>query len=371
MSSWAAEIRRREAARRRQEREAHRRHKDLERRVKEQARLSELEQARLEVELHEDALEELSSIHKESGTRIDWVKHSVALPPPEPLKAGRHEFAARLAHCVAPPSTSLDRDLAAIEAARLLDEQVHKTDWDNHAHDLVEWTRMCSLAKRVLAGQAQAYQEAVTEFAAFPEVPLLGEPIRVMHHGAKLVECTLAIKGREVVPAEAKALTASGKLSSKAMPKARAQEIYQGYACGCVLRVAREMFGLLPVNEVLLTATVNGTDDRTGNQARLPVLSVAIKRAAVEKLNFERLDPFEAVQSFAPRGDAKAARRSGEFIPIVPLTAQDLAPTQPERLNLSKLLTSVRQSRAEITAKLKPVVPTSAEDAPEEQPPTI
>ena len=77
MSSWAAEIRRREAERRREEREARQRQQEVARGIKERVRLLDLGDARLEVEVYESAVEELLSVHKEQGTRIDWVKCAV------------------------------------------------------------------------------------------------------------------------------------------------------------------------------------------------------------------------------------------------------------------------------------------------------
>lgn len=38
------------------------------------------------------------------------------------------------------------------------------------------------------------------------------------------------------------------KLSVKAMPKGRFHEVYQDYACGCCLRIGREVLALLPVD---------------------------------------------------------------------------------------------------------------------------
>ena len=55
------------AAQRREEREAQRRLRELERQAKEQAKLSAIEQARLEVERFENQLEVLLSVHKERG----------------------------------------------------------------------------------------------------------------------------------------------------------------------------------------------------------------------------------------------------------------------------------------------------------------
>ena len=55
------------AAERRSVRDAQKRHREFERQYKEQAKLSAIEQARLEVETHENKLEVLLSVHKEQG----------------------------------------------------------------------------------------------------------------------------------------------------------------------------------------------------------------------------------------------------------------------------------------------------------------
>ena len=64
---WRGTLRAIEAAERRSQREEQRRHKELQRRAKEHAKLSVLEQARLEVETYENCLEVFLSIHKEQN----------------------------------------------------------------------------------------------------------------------------------------------------------------------------------------------------------------------------------------------------------------------------------------------------------------
>src|SRR6266480_4295746 len=87
MDSWSV-------SQRRLEREEKKRQKELERRLKEQEKLSALEQARLVVEAHENELEVLLSVHKERSTAVDWRALSSALPPPEPPRLARHELLA-------------------------------------------------------------------------------------------------------------------------------------------------------------------------------------------------------------------------------------------------------------------------------------
>jgi len=357
MSTWDVTTRKMAAAGKRQQREALKRQKELERRIKEQGKLTALEQARLEVDAHENALDVLLSIHKEQSAPFDWGSFASALPPHEPPKLARHEFAALLRRAVSRAVPSVEAGKPTVEQARLLDEREHQVSRTDYEKDVTQWDRMRSLARRVLAGDANAYSEALSELSALSEIANLGSSISVTIREPGLIECTLKVGGRYKVPPEIKSLTAAGKVSVKAMPKARAHEIYQDYVCGCVLRLAREVFALLPVETILATATVEVLDSRTGLLTERPVLSVAIPRATNDRLDFEHLDPSDSLENFQHRGDVMASRKSGEFVQIVPLTPADLAQARSEKIGFSALDARVRQFRAELGTKLKPVTP--------------
>jgi hypothetical protein len=344
MRNWSADLRRLEVAQRRGEREAKRRQKELQRGLKEQAKLSALEQARLEVEAHENELEVLLSIHKERSAAVDWSALASGLPPHEPARLARHELAALAKQ-------------TGVEEAREVDEREYQTARASYKTEFAQWDKMHSLARRVLAGEGRAYTEAVSESSALTEISNLGSSIHMTVHDAKVIECELKVNGCDVIPADAKSLTASGKLVVKAMPKARFHEVYQDYVCGCVLRLAREMFALLPVDTVILTATVDEIDSRTGHTAELPVLSVAAGRSQIEGLDFEHLDPSDAIQNFQHHGDVMTSRKSGEFVPIIPLSPADAAPPPPETMDFTSLVARVKQFRAELSAMLKPAIP--------------
>jgi len=87
--SWRGTIRAIQAAERRAQRDAQRRFKDLQRRNKEQAKLSALEQARLEVETYENRVDVLLSIHKEHGDQWNWEQILNTPPPVEPGRSNR------------------------------------------------------------------------------------------------------------------------------------------------------------------------------------------------------------------------------------------------------------------------------------------
>ena len=241
-----------------------------------------------------------------------------------------------------------------MEAARLLDGREYQAARTAYEKELAQYEKLRSLARQVLAGEASGYYEAVSEFSAFDEISNLGSSIDVRVYGPDLFKCVLKVNGRDILPTKSKTLTASGKVSTKALSRARFNEIYQDYVCGCVLRVAREVFALLPIQTVLVTATVDGIDPRTGNPIDMPVVSVAVTRDVLTHLDFERLDPSDALENFMYRGKVEASRNSGEFVPIEPLTPTDLAEKRMEKMELPTLVGQIQEFRREIGALLKP-----------------
>ena len=338
------------------QRNAQKRLRELERQAKEQAKLSALEQARLEVETYESGLEVLLSVHKEQVEFWDWIELVATLPPHAPCRFSRHELKAKL---------RTDSQTLAQASAR--DEQEFQERLQAHAKELGEWKKINAIARRILAGEPKAYTEALVHFSALAEISELGSSIHFTVHNAKLLECVLKVSGRQAIPNELITLTSAGRVSVKPMPKARFHEIYQDYVCGCVLRVAREVFALLPIDTVLLTASADMLDPQTGHTVEQPVLSVAMSRAAFGRLDFEHLDPSDAMENFPHRGDAKASRKTGAFERITPLTAADLALASPENMDFRELLATVRRVRDELRSEIEKFSPQPAAASPPPQ----
>ena len=241
---------------------------------------------------------------------------------------------------------------AEIDQARLQDEQLFQDEAKAYSDQKAKWEKLKDLSRRVLAGEHKAYTEALVEFNPFAEMSDLGSSIYFIVDGAKLIECVLKINGKQAIPAEVKTLTASGKVSIKPMPKGRFHEIYQDYLSGCVLRVAREVFALLPVDTVLVTASADSLDSRTGHKIEQSVLSVAMPREVVTRFNFDQLDSSDVMENFQHRGDFKASRKSESFNPIVPLTPADVAHNSIEEMSFQSLLASIRKMREELKSKI-------------------
>jgi len=317
MASWETALKMIEQAERRKEREALKARREIERQRKAQAKLTEQEQARLEVQTYENDLDVLLSIHKECRDPIDWMGLFCILPPAPPSKRSRHELQAVFKE----PAALGGSENAT--AGIVVDFAVYETAKKNYLDEHAQWHYWHTLAESILGKNVSAYSQAINDLAPFAEISQLGSSLRFVIHTASLVECTLTVNGLGIIPSQIKALTASGKLTTRKMPQGRFHEIYQDYVCGSALRTAREIFALLPVEHVLVTTMVDDTDPASGNRAEIPVLSVLFDRPTFSTLQFDQLDPSDSIALFEARGDATASRRSGVFTRIQPYTPDD------------------------------------------------
>ena len=350
-------LRKIEAAQKRQQREAKKKQRDLERLAKEMAKLSAQEKARLEVDTYENSIEVLLSIHKEQAAPTDWLSIMASLPPFPPARFSHNELRARRRALLCAETNGVP----SVEEAKRQDEMAFADAVRTYEGELAEWQKLTGLARRILGGDTTAYITAIQEMSPFAELAGIGSSLHFTVHSPRIVEVVLNTKGKQAIPAEVKTLTTSGKVSVKSMPRARFVEIYQDYVCGCVLRVARELFALLPIETLLITATAEALDGSTGQASERPFLSVSIPRTTLNSLNFDHLDPSDAIMGMIHRGELKASRKTGDFEFIAPLTIEDIpAHERPAHATVEDVLSAAKTLRADLAKRCDALNPAGA-----------
>jgi len=305
---WKGTMRSIAAAQRRAERESLRRKRELERQGKQLEKMQEIERAAYEVEVFENYIDIITSIHKDCGDKWDWEKLKSSKPPAEPRRLNKFESSARSALESYEPKF-IDKILRRTESKRAeLEKKIEKGSFGDEAEynealekytqEHANWELIISLAEKILDGDEHAYIDAVRQADPFSEISYLGSEINFRTEGKKLIEATINVNSEEVIPGEVKTQLKSGKLSVKAMPKTRFYELYQDYICGGVLRVARELFALLPIDIAMVTAVGELLNTKTGHMEDQPILSVIIPRDKLHELNFEMLDPSDSMGNF-------------------------------------------------------------------------
>ncbi len=322
------------------------RQKELERYLRDSAKYADAQRAKLEVDAHNATIESLLSVHHQSADTIDWKDLAFALPPHTPAFYSTNYLRKKL--LIFSALESGEKIETQLQEKAKQDENDYLDRCGVKEKDTEQWHELKKLAIRILATDMTAYSEALQAFEPFSELSELGSEIRFKAFDPKKVTCTLKINGLEIIPSEVKTLTSTGKLSVKAMPKSKFHDIYQDFACGCSLRMGREIFALLPVDYVLANIEITQTDPATGNLENFPILSVLLDRRTVESLNFSQLDPSDSMQNFVSRGDVRVSKKTGSFAPIVPLCFEDLALDSAYGENLNFLITKIGKTLSRI-----------------------
>lgn len=287
------------------------------------ARDANQKSARESVGAHQARVERLRSAHRECSATVDWGAMAATLPPPSVALMFEKTAAARRRAALEPLGVA--EGLPEVNAAGALDLRLLREAEKHHAAELEEQTRGAALARAILREEKAAFREVLSDqvFGGIAEDGALQVDFEV--HSPQLVEARIEVQPSNIVPSEIQSLTSTGKLSTKSMPRLQFVELYQDYVCSVVLRVAREVHALLPIQATLITAF--STD---GLPSRSPVLSTVIRRTDLARLSFDSLDPSDALDSLETRTNFKASRRTGAFQPVVAFVANEVRLTANE-----------------------------------------
>ena len=273
--------------------------------------------ANSEVEASERELAALTCAHKVRPQFYNWHAQHFSLPPHPPAFHAKHHLRESA------ETILLTRKYDGLEerlgSAWTKDEQAYYESYSSYEERYERWARLKIVAQQLHSGDSTALLDAHSELEAqgFNTAEAAGMVLQPCD--AKRLYAAVRVAARDVIPDEVKTLTQSGKVSVKAMPKNRAREIYEDHVCSRCLAVARRLFGILPVTEVIVTAYVPSVSTLSGNETDVPVVSAHFTKESFAALNFDALDPSDALQSFRHAGDVRASKRGEDFTPIRPL----------------------------------------------------
>ncbi len=173
-------------------------------------------------------------------------------------------------------------------------EQAAKED----AEDYENWERLKLLSERVMSGDTDAYLEVIREMNPMDDLLDFGSEFELGTDDPAFMNVEFNVKSDMVIPKFSLHLTKTGKLSKKDLSKTAYYGLMQDYVCSCALRIARDVFALLPVKAVLVHAVEDRVDTQTGNIEDVTILSVLFNRNIVDGLIFDRIDASDAMNNF-------------------------------------------------------------------------
>lgn len=248
------------------------------------------------VEQFNEHISFITNVHKQSPELIDWEKVKSLPSPYNPPEIGPHQSKAIQMYNDFTPNF-LEKLLKTLGEKRKQQlEQEIKVAEQQDVNEYEEWLELNKLAKQVLQGDSRAYAKVIEEIDVFKDLNGDSFQFNVLHD--QTVEVAFQVTAGEIVPNETLTLTKTGKLSRRAMTKTNYNKLVQDCVCSHAIMVARNILVLLPVQHVIVHVTDNVLNTATGYDEEIVVLSVLFDRNIVNKLNFENIDPSDAMENF-------------------------------------------------------------------------
>lgn len=250
------------------------------------------------VQEYENYIEVIKSVHKECEPQIDWSGIYNAAPPYEYGAKGEKQRQAEDKYNNFKLSI-IDKILGndgekrkqklydAIAIAQKEDEEAYQN-----------WKSMHDFSENIIKGDLDSYFMAIDEANPFEDLLDYGSDFEVGTDVSDSMTIEFHVKSETVVPAISMNLTSTGKLTQKNLSKTQYYDYVQDYVCSCAIRLARELFSILPVNNVIVHAVDNIVNTSTGMQEDCTILSVKFIRDGFSGINFDRIDASDFVESF-------------------------------------------------------------------------
>ncbi len=261
--------------------------------------MEELERNQLEVELYENKLDMIKSIHKECDKVIDWINIENSEPPFKLIKGekGINELDA-IQKLENYKPTFFDKILGKQEKEiNKLKEDIKLAKKEDE-EEYRSWENLVEVAKRINKQDIDTYFEVIDEFRPLDDLLEFGSGFEFFIEEPNWIEVDFDVNTDTVVPKEIKSLTKTGKVSTKQMTKSKYFDIQQDYICSCILRIARDIFALIPIDYIVINALDDKLDTSIGQYSKEVVLSVKIDKNKLLDLNMDLIDPSDSMINF-------------------------------------------------------------------------
>lgn len=159
-----------------------------------------------------------------------------------------------------------------IEWKKILDS----TSAESFPYDNITWGYLRNAAPAILAGDIDTYLQVISDINPLDDLLAYGSNFEFGTDNPGKIEVEFVIN-------DAALTNAAGRLSPRDY-----NNLLQDFVCSMALRIARDMFALLPVKDTIVHVVLGGTD----------VFSVDFDRDTLAKINFSYIDPSNTATKF-------------------------------------------------------------------------
>lgn len=259
---------------------------------------NEIKQNKLLLEEYETMVQLIKSLHMECDDYIDWNHIHTTPAPYEQGTIGPRQHEAQNKRNLYKPNI-IEKLFKSLYNKKILSlENFIEIAKKEDKNDYEEWLALFRLSERILSADLDSYLQVIEEMNPLDDLLEFGSDFEFGLESPSLLEVEFKVKSKTVVPDYSLSLTKTGKISRKNLTKSNYYDLIQDYVCSCTLRIARDMFALLPIDTIVIHAVDDILQTDTGHTEEVTILSVEIDRSTLNSLNFECLDPSDSMSNF-------------------------------------------------------------------------
>lgn len=249
------------------------------------------------------------SFHQDCSDEVDW---NIILKSPAPIRPENKNFYEKEAKKILESynPTFFDKIfgneekkksklIKAIEDAKINDKKQFENKLKQYEEKKEERDISIQAAKNVLNLEHDALLKTINENKLFADISDLGRSINLNITDKNNIVITLNAQNDDFIIPSKPYRTNSGKISVKQLSETERMALYKKHICSATLRIAREIFALLPVESVYVNAITEILNTQTGIIEDIPILSVEYKRSVLKNLDFDLLDPSDSLSNFS------------------------------------------------------------------------
>jgi len=253
---------------------------------------------KMAVQEYNKMIETIRGLHKYADEEIDW---NIVYNSPEPFNI----------NAIGPKAKLAKEKLNSYEPS--VGEKILKFKFDKKVNQLKSevkrameedeeiyngWRNLVDLAGSVIKGNIDSYFEVINEMKPLDDLLEFGIDFEFGANSSDAIHVEFVINSKNIIPYFSLSLTQAGKLSKQNLDQAEYHELVRDYIGSSAIRIAKDMFALLPVERSIVHVVDDLLNTQTGNREKITVLSVDFEREILKSLNFDLMEPSDALTNF-------------------------------------------------------------------------
>ena len=254
--------------------------------------------AKAAVSEYHEFMDAVTGMHRRSDERIDW---NYVYNSPQPFNINALgpkalKVKEKIDGYVPSASEKIFKSRLEKKMASMKEELLKAMEADEETYN--GWRSLVDLAGEVLKGKIDAYFEVINELRPLDDLLEFGVDFEFGSNSSDTMHVEYVADSAGAVPFFSLSLSKTGRLQKTNLSKSQHNELISIHIASSAIRIAKDMFALLPVEKTVVHIVDNYINELISKKERVTVLSVEFERDRLEIAEKTKITPLDILQEF-------------------------------------------------------------------------